>query len=247
MNEFVSVDINADVGEGIGNEPELMPFLTSCSIACGGHAGDLQTMTNVVQLAKSHKVKIGAHPSFPDLENFGREIMEMSAADLYTSIKHQIRLLQTVLHNEHAQLHHIKPHGALYNLANRDEKTARVIVEVIKSIASPIKLYAPYNSVVANLAANEGVTVKFEAFADRNYNEDLTLVSRANKNAVLESEKEVLNHVLNMVKHQKVRTVNGTQVAIKASTFCVHSDTKNALNILRHLTSGLHENHIKIQ
>ena len=118
----IFLDINVDVGEGLNNEVQLMPYMSSCNIACGGHAGDMETMRNVVKLAKQYRVKIGAHPSFPDKEYFGREIIEISSANLYTSLKKQIRSLLRVLKNEHLQLHHIKPHGALYNLAAIDKK-----------------------------------------------------------------------------------------------------------------------------
>ncbi|MCT4629762.1 5-oxoprolinase subunit PxpA [Winogradskyella sp.] len=246
MNGY-SIDINADVGEGLNNESQLMQYLSSCNIACGGHAGDLQTMTTIVKLAKKHKVKIGAHPSFPDKENFGRTIVNMSAADLYTALKQQIRTLQSVLYNENRQLHHIKPHGALYNLAAKDEKTANVIIEVIKSIALPVKLYVPYQSVFAKLALDEKLQVTYEGFADRNYNEDLSLVSRENNYAVLNEKEVVLNHVLRMVKQQKVMTINRVEVPIKASTFCVHGDTKNALKILKYLNKELPKNGVKIQ
>lgn len=242
-----SVDINADVGEGLDNESHLMPYLSSCNIACGGHAGDTFTMTEVVRLAKEHNVKIGAHPSFPDKANFGRKIMEMAAADLYTSLKQQIRVLQDVLWTENAMLHHIKPHGALYNLAAKDEKIAKVIVEVIKSIALPLKLYAPCNSVVAEIAKAEQIEVTYEAFADRNYNSDLSLVSRKNKNAILEKKDEILRHVLLMIQHQKVSVIDGVEVPLKASTFCVHGDTKNALEILKYLNKKLPKNNIIIQ
>ncbi|WP_179353591.1 5-oxoprolinase subunit PxpA [Winogradskyella vidalii] len=242
-----NIDINADVGEGIGNEAKLMPYVSSCNIACGGHAGDLLTMTTVVNLAVANHVKIGAHPSFPDKTNFGREIMELPAADLYASLKHQIRTLQTVLHKEKAELHHIKPHGALYNLAAKDEKTARVIIEVIKSISLPLKLYAPYNSVISNMAQQEGIEVKFESFADRNYNADLSLVSRKKSDAILYKKDTILRHVLSMVKQQKVIAVNGEEVPIKTSTICVHGDTKNALNILKYLKFNLSKNNITIQ
>ena len=246
MIDLLEIDINADVGEGIGNEPALMPYLSSCNIACGGHAGDLGTMTSVVRLAKVNRVKIGAHPSFPDKENFGRQEMKISATDLYSSIQLQVRTLQNVLHSENLNLHHIKPHGALYNLAAKDEKTARVIIEVIKSTALPIKLYAPYRSVIAELAQNEQIEVTFEGFADRNYNDDLSLVSRGNDKALLIEKDEVLKHVLCMAMHKKVITISGVEVPLKASTFCVHGDTKNALEILNHLNTELPKHGIKI-
>ena len=242
----IIIDINADVGEGLNNESDLMPYLSSCNIACGGHAGDLQTMTKVVGLAKKHRVKVGAHPSFPDRANFGRKIMELSAADLYATLKQQIRSLQKVLYQEHSQLHHIKPHGALYNLAAKDVKTANVIIEVIKSIAQPIKLYAPYKSVIANRAEVENIDVIYEAFADRNYNDDLSLVSRENDAAILNDEHVVLEHVLRMIKDQKLESINGVEVPIMASTFCVHGDTKNAYKILHFLNEELPKNNVEI-
>ncbi|MAB49811.1 MAG: lactam utilization protein LamB [Flavobacteriaceae bacterium] len=244
---FKTVDINADVGEGLGNEALLMPYLSSCNIACGGHAGDAKTMTEVVRLAKNHKVKIGAHPSFPDPLNFGRTVMDISAADLYSSLKSQIRSLQQILHNENAQLHHIKPHGALYNLVAKDEKTARIIIEVVKSIAMPIQLYVPYNSVISKLAEQEKISVTFEAFADRNYEEDLSLVSRKKEDAILHENSRILNHILGMIHREKVTTINGVEVPIKAATFCVHGDTKNALEILEFLTKELPKYNVKIQ
>lgn len=244
---FKTVDINADVGEGLGNEALLMPYLSSCNIACGGHAGDAKIMTEVVRLAKNHKVKIGAHPSFPDPLNFGRAVMDISAADLYSSLKSQIRSLQQILHNENAQLHHIKPHGALYNLAAKDEKTARIIIEVVKSIAMPIQLYVPYNSVISKLAEQEKISVTFEAFADRNYEENLSLVSRKKEDAILYENSRILNHVLGMIHREKVTAINGVEVPIKASTFCVHGDTKNAFEILDFLIKELPKYNVKIQ
>lgn len=242
----MQIDINADLGEGIGNETDLMPYLSSCNIACGGHAGDLDSMQGVVKIAKHYGVKIGAHPSFPDKANFGREVMDISGADLYTSLKKQIRTLLNVLRQENVRLNHIKPHGALYNLAAKDEKAAKVIIEVIKSIALPIKLYAPYNSIIAEIAKSENIEVIYEAFADRNYNDDLSLVSRKSKNALLTKKEDVLNHVLNMIVNQNVKTINGVEVPLKVSTLCVHSDTKNASEILKYLNEELPKNVIKI-
>jgi len=240
------IDINADVGEGLNNEAQLMPYLSSCNIACGGHAGDEKTMLQVVKLAKQHKVKIGAHPSFPDKLHFGRKIVEMPSADLYTSLKQQVRNLIRILRTEHSALHHVKPHGALYNLAATDEKTAKVIIEVVKSIALPIYLYVPYGSVIADLATKERIKITYEAFADRNYNADLTLVSRSQDNAVITDPDTVFQHVQHMIFDQKVKTINGVEVPIKASTFCVHGDNPKAMALLQNLFKKLNENHVVI-
>lgn len=241
------IDINADVGEGLNNEAQLMPFLSSCNIACGGHAGDDKTMLEVVKLAKAHKVKIGAHPSFPDQENFGRQIIKISCADLYTSLKQQVRSLMQVLRKEYIMLHHVKPHGALYNLAAVDEKTAKVIIEVVKSIALPIYLYVPYGSVIADLAQKENVKITYEAFADRNYNTDLTLVSRSQTNAVITNPDEVFEHVKRMIFQQKVKTISGVEVGIKAETFCVHGDNPEAIKLVQILTEKLQQSHVLIR
>lgn len=243
----ISIDINADVGEGINNEAELLPLISSCNIACGGHAGDIETMRAVVQLAKRHRVKIGAHPSFPDKENFGRKIIKMSYAALYTSIKNQIKSLMNVVRNEHAAMHHVKPHGALYNLAAKDLDTAKVIVEVMKSIALPLELYVPYGSVIADLATKENIPIMYEAFADRNYNEDLSLVSRSEKNAMISNTDDMFKHVHQMIKQQKVTAISGVEVVLEAGTFCIHGDNPKALILTQNLREKLSNCGIKIQ
>lgn len=241
-----SIDINADVGEGIGNEAELMPYLSSCNIACGGHAGDTTSMRTVALLANANGVKIGAHPSFPDKENFGRLPMHISDTDLYDSLKTQTENLIAILNAENLKLHHIKPHGALYNLAAKEERFATVILDVITSFQFPLKLYAPYASVISKLAKDREIEVVFEAFADRNYNENLTLVSRQNHNALIIKKELVFEHVFNMISHKKVRTISGVDVALLADTICVHGDTENAVEILQYLQQKLIENNIQI-
>ncbi len=244
---YKNIDINVDVGEGIDNESQLMPYITSCNIACGGHAGDFNTMQDVVKLAKQYHVKIGAHPSFPDKENFGRQPMDMSCAALFSSIKNQIDHLIKVLNRENASLHHIKPHGALYNLAVVDENIANVIIEVMKSMALPIKLYVPYKSIIADLALKENIQITYEAFADRNYNNDLTLVSRSEANAIIEDVNLVFEHVFRMVSDKKVKTIQGLNIDIKADTFCVHGDHPKAIDLIRNLTKKLEANDYKIR
>jgi len=244
---FQTIDINVDVGEGLDNEAQLMPFISSCNIACGGHAGDIQTMRTVVKLAKQYNVKIGAHPSFPDKENFGRQAIEISSAGLFKSIREQINGLMSVLRDENARIHHIKPHGALYNLAATKTSTATVIIEAMKSISLPIKLYVPYNSVVAEMAIKENIPIVYEAFADRNYNDDLTLVSRNKKNAIILDSEELFNHIYRMITQRKVKTINGVELKIIANTFCVHGDNPNAVNLIEDLNQRLEKNHISIK
>lgn len=245
--EFQIVNINADVGEGFGNEALLMPYLSSCNIACGGHAGNFESMLKVVKLAKTHDVKIGAHPSFPDKENFGRKVLEISSTDLFLSLKDQIKSLIKVLNNENCLLQHIKLHGALYNLAAIDERIAKVVIDVVKSIDLTKKLYVPYKSVIADIAIKNNIEIVYEAFADRNYNSDLTLVSREHKNAVIKDEKLVFNHVYRMVLHQKVKTIQNIEVEIKADTFCLHGDNPKAIHLIKKLSKELNHHGYKMK
>ena len=241
-----TIDINVDVGEGLNNEDQLMPYISSCNIACGGHAGDIETMRTVVKLAKQFNVKVGAHPSFPDRAHFGRQAMEISSAGLFKSIRTQINSLIKILREEHVALHHVKPHGALYNLAAKDKAIAIVVIEAMKSIALPIKLYVPYKSVIAELAISENIPIVYEAFADRNYNDDLSLVSRNKKNAIILNATEIFNHVLKMIRQQKVNTINGVEVEMKAHTYCVHGDNPKAVFLIKELKEKLEQIHIHI-
>lgn len=246
MEKF-NIDINCDVGEGIGNEEAILPLISSCNIACGGHAGDKETMTRTVILAKEHKVLVGAHPSYPDTENFGRSTMAIDSDRLSLSIQNQIKGLQSILDHEQVTLHHIKAHGALYNDLAKDESLAENYLSAIKAYKPSVHLYVPPNSVIAELARDRGFSVKFEAFADRNYNEDLSLVSRKLPNAVINEPKAVLNHLARMVKQGMVVTLNGVECAMNADTYCLHGDTPNAFQILMYLSNELPKQQIYIK
>ena len=242
----IEIDINADVGEGMGNESRLLPFLSSCNIACGGHYGNRKSMREVVKLAIDNNLKIGAHPSFPDKENFGRKIMHIPDADLYDSLKGQINNLMEILEKERGILHHVKPHGALYNLVAKDEKAAKVVVSVLKDIDASLVLYAPFGSVISKIAENENLPVVYEAFADRNYNPDLSLVSRNLEEAIITDSEKMVNHVLNMVLNKKVKTVNGVELPLIASTFCIHGDNPKAVDLVKNLRSRISSYGVKI-
>jgi len=241
------IDINVDVGEGIGNESILMPIISSCNIACGGHAGDSESMRMVVKLATANNVKIGAHPSFPDKANFGRKQMDISCAALYTSIKGQIDNLMTILEQENTRLNHVKPHGALYNLAAVDDKAASVIIEVMKNFILPVKLFVPFNSVIEKKAIENNIPIKYEAFADRNYNDDGTLVSRNEKNALIHDSEQMFDHVFRMISSQKVKTISGSEIKILADTFCIHGDNPKAVDLIQDLNKRLREKSIQIK
>lgn len=242
-----SIDINVDVGEGDGNESQLIPYASSCNIACGGHAGNSETMRKAVKLAHQYRVKIGAHPSFPDVKNFGRKPMHIPCVALFTSLKEQINDLIKIIESQNAMLHHVKPHGALYNMAVTDTKIATAIIEVMKTMALPVKLYVPYKSVIETLALQNNIPVTYEAFADRNYNDDLTLVLRSEKHALINDADAMFEHVYRMIIKQKVKTITGAEVAIKAETFCLHGDSLNAASLVKKLRLNLESKGIKIK
>lgn len=239
------VDLNCDVGEGVGNEAFLIPNISSCNIACGGHAGDRATMDTVVKLCKQYNVKAGAHPSFPDKENFGRQSMHMEHDALVACIKEQIEALQNVLDENQVEMYHVKPHGALYDMASKDESTAKAIIEAMQDYKDK-HLYVPYNSVTERLAIEAGLSIIYEGFADRNYNKDLTLVSRALPHAIITDADEMFEHVHRMVTEQKVRLPEGEEIAIEAKTFCVHGDNPKAIELISALRKNLIESGIEI-
>ena len=241
-----TIDINCDLGEGVGNESVLMPLISSCNIACGGHAGDFETMTTVVGLAKTNSVNIGAHPSFPDKEKFGRVIVKMSPSDLFDALKSQIERLKLIVEAQELKLHHVKAHGALYNLASVDADTAHIVVNVVKSIDKNLMLYAPFGSVISRIAEGEGLKVMHEAFADRHYNDDLTLVSRVRSDALIRNPVMIFKHVYNMISCGKVTTRSGAEVALKVDTICMHGDGENVEENLKFLIQELAAKHIKI-
>ena len=229
------IDINCDLGEGFNNEHIIMPLISSCNISCGAHAGSLEIMDKVIQLARKYKVKIGAHPSFPDRDNFGRNVLDISNSDLQKSLEDQLTIFKDRALLQNATIHHVKPHGALYNLIAINSEKASVVIAAIQHVFEAVKLYVPYQSRIEEIAIQSGLEIVYEAFADRRYNEDLSLVSRTLSNALIEDKYEVLKQVQKISDKQLVTTVNLNEKEIKASTFCVHGDTKNAIEILEYL------------
>lgn len=243
----MKVDINCDLGEGIPNEHLLMPYISSCNIACGGHFGDKNTIDYTIKLAITNDVKIGAHPSFPDTINFGRKVMNISKDELCKSIQSQMDLFLDRLEKLNQTLHHIKPHGALYNLIAVDKKAAKNFVEAILKYTKNVFLYVPYNSEIEKLAFQNNINIKYEAFGDRNYRDSLKLVSRNNQNAVITNPKNVYKHIYKMISEGKVKTISGLELEIKADTFCIHGDNNNSLEILRFLSQEFSKNNIEIE
>lgn len=242
-----TIDINCDLGEGLVREEALFPYISSCNIACGGHAGDLASMAETVARAQSYKIAIGAHPSYPDREGFGRSVMEIGEDRLVDSIREQLDALDGVVEAAGTRLHHIKAHGALYNQTARDPGTARAYLKAVLDYRDRALLFVPYGSVVSTMAEAMGFGIWYEAFADRNYGPDLGLVPRGEKDAMIREPEKALAHILSMIKDGKVLLLDGQYRDIVAQTICVHSDTPSALEILTYLSRELPKHRVKVQ
>jgi len=245
--DTIFIDINCDVGEGTGLETELMPLISSCNIACGGHAGNLDTIAEVARSAKENGVKVGAHPSYPDTENFGRVSMSISEFDLTKSIRRQIDDFASILKKENIPFNHIKAHGALYNDIAKDSDLAKIFVKSIEGYQDIASIYVPYGSAIEAEALQRGFQVKYEGFADRNYNRNLSLVSRKLPEAVITDPEKVLKHLLQMVREKYIATIDGLKIYSKAETFCVHDDTPSVVQILNYLSLELPKLKIQIK
>ena len=241
------IDLNCDVGEGVGNEASLFPYISSCNIACGGHAGDADSMLNTATLARKYGVKTGAHPSYPDREHFGRAPIKLSSELLQQSIEQQIAALKEVLRPHEIPLHHIKAHGALYNDLAQGGSLALQYLEVLEQFGKDILLYAPCGSPFARLAGDRGFQVWEEAFADRAYEPDGNLVSRKKTGALLTSPLQVSQQVREMVLAGRVHCSDGSYFSLNPDTYCLHGDTPNAVEILTFLVKALSEDSIHIQ
>ena len=227
------LDINCDLGEGLNNEHIIMPLIDSCNIACGGHAGDNGSMIECVEISIRNKVKIGAHPSYPDKINFGRKKINISPSELSFSIISQIESLETIANSYGVTLNHIKAHGALYNQMIDDADLSNFYLDTIKEFKSKYSIYIPYKSEIENIALERGFSIVYEAFGDRNYNDDLSLVSRDDENALITDPEAVLEHINTMKESDTVKTLNGNFQKIKFETICIHSDTNNSIDILK--------------
>ncbi len=239
------IDINCDLGESFGNfkvghDSEIMPFITSANIACGFHGGDPAVMTQTVKLAKENRVAAGAHPGFPDLMGFGRRNMSLSKEDVKNIIIYQVGALQAFAKAADTVLHHVKPHGALYNAATQNEAYATAIIEAVRVIDPKLVLFALANSRMAKMAEKAGLRVAHEAFVDRAYNSDGSLVSRSLTGAIIEDAKRVAERAVRLVKEKKVAAVDGQTVKFDdVHTLCVHGDTLNAVELAKSVKKAL--------
>ena len=242
----LSVDLNADLGEAAGHDDELLDLVSSANIACGFHAGNAAMMRNCLLAAQQRGVAVGAHPSFEDRENFGRREMLLKADEIFALVVYQVGAFDALAHSLGMKAQHVKPHGALYNMAVRDEEIADAIVRGIRAVEPKLILFAPAASALSRAAEGNEVRVAREIFADRNYMPDGSLVPRDRPEALLHDPVEAANRVFGMLRDNKVRAIDGTELAVEADTICVHGDTPGAVEFARQLRIALHQTGIVV-
>ena len=248
---MVSVDLNCDMGESfgawtMGSDAELMDYVSSINIACGYHAGDASVIRKTIETAIVKNVAVGAHPSFPDLQGFGRREMKMPATEVFDIVLYQIAALKGMCEAFGGKLHHVKPHGALYNQAARDKNLAEAIAKAVKAIDENLVFYGLANSFLVSEAERIGLKTASEVFADRTYQADGTLTTRSQSNALIESVKKSCEQVLEMITAQTVTAVTGERVTLRADTVCIHGDGAQALEFAREVKRSLEENGVLI-
>lgn len=241
------IDLNCDMGEGIGNDAAIMPWISSANIACGYHAGDEKIIKQTVELCLQHNVSIGAHPSFDDRKNFGRTEMDLPVSEIYDLVTKQIYLLKGIAEQQGASLHHVKPHGALYNMAAKNEELAAAIAQAVKAVNENLILYGLSGSYSITKAKETGLKTANEVFADRTYQDDGHLIPRSNSNALIEDEKASLYQVLQMIKEKTVTALSGKMIPIIADTVCIHGDGKYAVSFAKQIHETLKNNNVVIQ
>jgi UPF0271 protein len=240
----LTVDLNCDVGESfgaytLGNDAEILDYVTSANIACGFHAGDPPTMRQTVRLAAEKHVAIGAHPGLPDLVGFGRRAMEISPQDAQDLVMYQVGALLAFVRAEGVALGHVKPHGALYNMAARNAALARAIAEAVRRVDPQLVLVGLSGSELVKAGASAGLATASEVFADRTYQSDGSLTARQRPGAMVTDPVEAARRVIGMVERGRVASEQGTEVAVRADTVCVHGDTPDAVAYVRAIRQQL--------
>jgi UPF0271 protein len=245
------IDLNCDFGESfgiyeLGNE-ELLNYVTSVNIACGFHAGDPVVMRKTVQIALEKGTAIGAHPGFPDLLGFGRRNMHVTLEEAYAYVVYQIGALSAFVKAEGGRLSHVKPHGALYNMAAKDAKLAEAIAQAVRDVDPALILYGLSGSELIRAGKRLGLKTASEVFADRTYQTDGSLTPRNDPRALITDEAEAVQQVLKMVQEGRVRTLEGDDVVIEAETVCIHGDGSQAVSFAKRLVQALHGAMIEIK
>jgi UPF0271 protein len=242
-----AIDLNSDVGESFGNyklglDEDVIPLISSANIACGYHAGDPAVMRQTVALARTHGVGLGAHPGLPDLVGFGRRNMDVTLEEIRDFVTYQIGALQAVAALQGARLQHVKPHGALYNMAVKTPEIWGAVAEVMAKLDERLILFVlagPDRQELQAIGRRRGIRIAFEFFADRAYNSDGTLVSRKLPGAVIHDNDVVAAKVVKLVKEGKVKTVDGSEIELQAETICVHGDNPKAVALVRQIRETL--------
>ena len=251
---MAAVDLNCDLGESFGRyelglDEQVMPYVTSANIACGFHAGDPRVMHRTVGLAVRNKVKVGAHPGLPDLVGFGRRRLECTPDEIRQDVLYQIGALQAIARDHRAELDHVKPHGALYHMVLDSESTARAVAEAVAA-ADPalvlVTLAGPRGDMAASTAKDLGLTVAREAFPDRGYTPEGTLVPRHEEGALIQDPELVASRALSMARERRIQATNGQMVSVQAHTLCLHGDSQAAVLLAAGIRSLLEENSVQV-
>lgn len=242
----MKIDLNADLGEGSPHDEALLQLVSSANIACGFHAGDASTMRQSVRWALQYGVAIGAHPSFPDRENFGRSIMHLPAETVYAQTLYQVGALAAIAKAEGGALHHVKPHGMLYNQAAREPALAEAIARAVRALDANLVLVGLAGSELIRAGKAAGLVTCEEVFADRGYQADGSLVPRSQPGALLDSDEAALAQSLEMVLRQRVQATTGEWVALRADTLCLHGDGPHALAYARALRDRFAQEGIEV-
>jgi 5-oxoprolinase (ATP-hydrolysing) subunit A len=246
-----TIDINCDMGESygawkMGEDAAVMPYITSANVACGFHGGDPGTIRTTVKLALEHGVAIGAHPSLPDLQGFGRRVMKISPQDMYDLVLYQAGAVEAFARAAGARLHHVKCHGALYNMAANDAGLAEAMARAVKDLGGGLFLYALSNSLMMNTAKKLGIRVAGEVFADRGYADDGTLAPRGSPGAMIEDAALAAQRAVSMVEDGYVSALSGARVAVSPDTLCLHGDQPGAVAFAKAIRKAFSEHGIAV-
>ncbi|NKF23327.1 5-oxoprolinase subunit PxpA [Solimonas marina] len=234
-----SIDFNCDLGEGCGDDAAIVPWISSASIACGGHAGDEQSMRATLRLCRARSVAVGAHPSYPDREGFGRRAQDLSPAQIAATVREQILALRAIAEQEAWPLRHVKPHGALYNRAARDADCARAIADCVAAIDPTLTLYGLSGSALTDAGSAAGLRVAHEVFAERGYAADGQLLPRGTPGAELDDLPSALAQARALAQHGRLTLADGQILQRRADTLCLHGDRADAAAFARALREGL--------
>ncbi|MFT3703666.1 MAG: 5-oxoprolinase subunit PxpA [Agriterribacter sp.] len=242
-----TIDLNCDMGEGMPTDEAIMPFISSANIACGYHAGDEATIRKTITLCMRYKVAIGAHPGFADRENFGRLDIQLSPEVLYQQFSEQIFIVKKIAGEMGATLHHVKPHGALYNMAAKNEVYATTLVNAVKDVDPALIFYGLSNSLMIKCATALHLPAANEVFADRTYLDDGLLTPRSQPGALITETAAAVRQALQLVQYGKVQSIHGNSITVKANTICLHGDGAHAVSFAQTIFDQLQQNNIRIE